>query len=200
MTENLKMLSIEETLNMESMSKFDNINWLPVGSYIEVILFNPDTQKYLLHESLVSHSFVTAFINNKIVLTNHTKRKLQISGGKKEIGETQIHCAKRETYEEVGLNMKSSQLDCYGLKPLGFARIFVPGEKPNDSRYPHPYSIMSFFGKNFTYNDLHDPTAPLSECSGISILDIDTIIKDISDIGEIDKIFIKHYKNNFTKD
>lgn len=182
------MLSIEDTQNMKPVSIHKNINWLPEGSHIDVILFDKD-KPYLAHESLVSHAFSIPFLNNNIILTNHIRRGLQVLGGHKEKGEDQYICVKRESYEEGGVKLNSN------LIPLGYARIFVPGDKPKESKYPHPYSIMSFFGNQVTYQDLNQPTASITECAGISILDIDFVLNNVHDIGDIDKTFIKHYQN-----
>lgn len=184
-----QMLSIEETQNIKPVSVHKDIYWLPEGSHIDIVLFDKD--KFCLpHESLVSHAFSIPFLNKNIILTNHVHRGLQILGGHKEKGEDQFFCVKRESYEEGGVKLNSH------LVSLGYARIFVPGDKPEKSKYPHPYSVMSFFGNQVTYQDLNQPTAPITECYGISILDINFVLNHVHDIGDIDKTFIKHYKIN----
>jgi len=186
-------LSVLETIHKKAYKRFDNISWLPKGSYIDVVLFNHNERHLLPAEELVSHTFLIPFIKNNIILTNHAKRGLQIPGGHKEAGENQLFCTVREDKEEIGLNIHESEEDFFGLTSLGYARIYVPGPKPEGSKYPHPYSVMTFFGKECHYSDLSDYTAPLSECVGVSIMNIEHVLKNVLDIGELDKIFIQHY-------
>lgn len=187
------MLTASETIQRKEYKRFYNISWLPEGSYIDVILFNHDERHLLPAEELVSHTFLIALIKNNIILTNHTKRGLQIPGGHKEANENQLFCTVRENKEESGFNINETEENFFGLKCLGYARLYVPGLKPEGSKYPHPYSIMTFFGKEFNYSDLSEYTAPVSECVGVSIINIEHVLQNVNDIGELDKIFIQNY-------
>lgn len=48
------------------------------------------------------HVLVFAFYQDKLLFTLHTKRGIELPGGKVEPGETSIVAAIRETYEETG--------------------------------------------------------------------------------------------------
>ncbi|MGC5325641.1 NUDIX domain-containing protein [Brevibacillus sp. SYSU BS000544] len=75
------------------MYHFTDYSGLPV-----TLTFDPK----IYIERLARHVLVFAFWNDKLLFTLHTKRGIELPGGKVEAGESSIVAAIRETYEETG--------------------------------------------------------------------------------------------------
>ncbi|OBZ17072.1 NUDIX domain-containing protein [Bacillus sp. FJAT-26390] len=86
---------------------------------------------------LITGSFVLAFQEDQLLLTNLAERGWDIPGGHVEAGETPIEAMKRELYEETRVLVESPQL-------LGYERIRL-FTKPNNYKYPYPDSYMVFY-------------------------------------------------------
>lgn len=75
------------------MHHFTDYSGLPV-----TLTFDPKQYTKIL----AGHVLVFAFWNNQLLFTLHTKRGIELPGGKVEPGESSIMAAIRETYEETG--------------------------------------------------------------------------------------------------
>lgn len=113
-----------------------------------------------IDDSLVSFSVIIAKFQKKYVLVKHKKRTtLEFPGGKREINEDILECAKRELYEETGaLNYTIyplcvyvvSKTNTYGL--LCEAEIVEFGNLP-DSEI-EKVVLLDTFPNNWTYPDI----------------------------------------------
>ncbi|WP_139489923.1 NUDIX domain-containing protein [Brevibacillus dissolubilis] len=73
-------------------------------------LGNPMTLTFdpaIYTERVAKHVLVFAFWDGKLLFTLHTKRGIELPGGKVEPGETSMAAAVRETYEETGCTLSS---------------------------------------------------------------------------------------------
>ncbi|WP_232698410.1 NUDIX domain-containing protein [Brevibacillus daliensis] len=59
------------------------------------------------HKEQAMHVLVFPYYQGKLLLTIHTKRGIELPGGKVEPGESSIAAAVRETYEETGYHLSS---------------------------------------------------------------------------------------------
>lgn len=75
------------------MYHFTDYSGLPV-----TLTFDPKVYT----ERMAGHVLVFAFWNEKLLFTLHTKRGIELPGGKVEPGESSMIAAIRETYEETG--------------------------------------------------------------------------------------------------
>lgn len=89
----------------EKRDKEDILNWLKTENEFCRTRTNPDFPiKHICLFNLIYDEK-----ERKVALFNHIKSKLLLScGGHLEKGESTIQCAKREVFEEVGLNDKSA--------------------------------------------------------------------------------------------
>ncbi|WP_274654646.1 NUDIX domain-containing protein [Paenibacillus humicola] len=103
-------------------------------------------------EENITCSFVLAFRDHELLLTNLTDRGWDIPGGHIEPGETPFEAMKRELFEETGARIESAEL-------IGHELIRLNGEKPPHWKYPYPESYMVFYTAkiigldNFESND-----------------------------------------------
>ena len=165
------------------------LTWLPEGSHVDIFILNLDEGgQFDVEPTLLTSAHVFPVMGtrrDKIALTNHTIRGLQIPGGRVEKGESGVHCARRELREETGITLK----DDAHLTLVAVARIFSGGT--SNDRYPHPYSLMAFFHCTPDYDDIGDLSAPSTECRGMSILDVEYVL-DIPSIGDVEKTMLNH--------
>lgn len=91
----------------------------------------------LPRRELITCSFVLAFQEDALLLTNLNERGWDIPGGHIEPGETPIEAMIRELYEETGAIIDSPQV-------LGYERIRLYN-KPENYKYPYPDSYMVFY-------------------------------------------------------
>ncbi|KGB50283.1 hypothetical protein LH61_01865 [Leuconostoc mesenteroides P45] len=61
---------------------------------------------------------ILQFIDNKLVFVRNKKRKWELTGGKREPGETALQTVIRESYEESG-----AEIDPSSLKIIGYYRL-----------------------------------------------------------------------------
>jgi 8-oxo-dGTP pyrophosphatase MutT (NUDIX family) len=88
---------------------------------------------------LTTTGFVVVLDGDHVILVNELQRaRLEIPGGHVDPGETPPEAALREVYEEVGVIVDN-------LKPIGYLRQVVHGEKPENYSYPYPISFQQFF-------------------------------------------------------
>ncbi len=75
------------------------------------------------------HVLVFAVYEGKLLFTIHTRRGIELPGGKVEPGETSLEAAVRETYEETGCTLSSIQqigqytIDGTIVKDIFFATV-----------------------------------------------------------------------------
>ena len=113
-----------------------------------------------IDDSLLTFSVIITKFQKKYVLVKHKKRTtLEFPGGKREINEDILECAKRELYEETGaLNYTIyplcvyvvSKTNTYGL--LCEAEIVELGNLP-DSEI-EKVVLLDTFPNNWTYPDI----------------------------------------------
>lgn len=170
---------------------FTDISWLPSGSKLDLFLSDLTPPP-----ALVSHAFASSVFSRHLegrtekfaLFTMHAKRGIQIPGGRKEKGESVMDCAIREGYEETGVRLTKNQ-----LKPVGYARIWCPGPKPEGSIYPHPFSYMSFYRATGVFPE-HLPTAGLTECFGTIIMEMSKAIS-LQSISDVDRIILREIQS-----
>lgn len=110
-----------------------NVNGLPLPNETRLVLSDqmPD-------QKLITCSFVLAFKEGKLLLTNLNERGWDIPGGHIEFGESPAEAMKREVYEETGALISTAEL-------IGFEMIRLHSAKPEGHKYPFPDSYMVFY-------------------------------------------------------
>lgn len=109
-----------------------NVASLPLPNETRLVLSN-----VLPQHKLITSSFVLAFQDNELLLTNLNERGWDIPGGHIELGESPMQAMKRELYEETGAVIDSPQV-------LGHELIRIYKE-PENYKYPFPDSYMVFY-------------------------------------------------------
>lgn len=109
-----------------------NVMGLPLPNETHLVL-----SELLPQQKLITCSFVLAFQENALLLTNLNKRGWDIPGGHIEPGENPVEAMKRELYEETGAQIDSPQV-------LGHELIRLYN-KPEKYKYPYPDSYMVFY-------------------------------------------------------
>nr|WP_144929284.1 NUDIX domain-containing protein [Paenibacillus bovis] len=114
-----------------------NVQGLPLPNETRMVISNA-----LPHPELITCSFVLAFDNNQLLLTNLKDRGWDIPGGHIEPGEDPHEAMKREVYEETFALIDSPEF-------LGYELIRLH-KKPENYRYPYPDSYMVFYSAKVT--------------------------------------------------
>lgn len=129
---------------MKIIREDKNVDGLPLPNRTRLIITDelPKIEE-------VTCSFVLAFENDKLLLTNLNERGWDIPGGHIESGETQEEAAIRELYEEAGVRVGK-------LNYLGYEEISLFGSKPQEYKYPFPNSYMVFYCARITSLDSYD--------------------------------------------
>jgi 8-oxo-dGTP diphosphatase len=110
-----------------------DIEWLPKPNQISTVISDNMPERHL-----ITCSFVLAFSEDEIVLTDLHARGWDIPGGHIESGESAEEAVERELYEETGARILPPEL-------LGYVKIEMSGEKPENYKYPFPKNYMAFF-------------------------------------------------------
>jgi 8-oxo-dGTP diphosphatase len=87
---------------------------------------------------LVTSAFVFAFAEDRLLMTNLTRRGWDIPGGHVEPGEHPEETVHREVFEETVATLNAVHL-------LGYQYLRLSGPKPAFYRYPHPDSYLAFY-------------------------------------------------------
>lgn len=126
---------------MNVIREENNVGGLPLPNRTRLIVTDciPDN-------NLITCSFVLAFKKDKLLLTNLNDRGWDIPGGHTELGESPEETARRELYEETGVNVGD-------LDYLGYEEISLLGNKPDGYKYPFPNSYMVFYCAEITSTD-----------------------------------------------
>ncbi|NIK76141.1 8-oxo-dGTP pyrophosphatase MutT (NUDIX family) [Paenibacillus castaneae] len=109
-----------------------NVAGLPLPNETRLVLSN-----ILPSSELITCSFVLAFQEDALLLTNLYDRGWDIPGGHIERGESPAQAMQRELYEETGALIESPHVLGYEL-----IRLF---SKPIHYKYPFPDSYMVFY-------------------------------------------------------
>ncbi|MCU6708901.1 NUDIX domain-containing protein [Paenibacillus sp. J5C_2022] len=117
---------------MQVIRSHENVAGLPLPNETRLVL-----SEFLPQQELITSSFVLAFQENTLLLTNLNERGWDIPGGHIEHGESPEEAMRRELYEETGALIASPQLLGYEL-----IRLF---HKPEKYKYPYPDSYMVFY-------------------------------------------------------
>ncbi|MFD0959416.1 NUDIX domain-containing protein [Paenibacillus chungangensis] len=117
---------------MQVIRSAKNVTGLPLPNEMQLIL-----SELLPQQELITCSFVLAFQEDTLLLTNLNERGWDIPGGHIEPGENPEEAMRRELYEETGALIASPQLLGYEL-----IRLF---HKPEKYKYPYPDSYMVFY-------------------------------------------------------
>lgn len=122
-----------EIYEMQLVREHQNVKGLPLPNETRVFITDqmPD-------RPFITCSFVLAFEQDKVLLTNLNARGWDIPGGHIELGETPEEAARRELYEETGVHINE-------LHVLGYEIIRLLGDKPDGYKYPFPDSYMVFY-------------------------------------------------------
>jgi 8-oxo-dGTP pyrophosphatase MutT (NUDIX family) len=118
---------------MEIFGTGYNIPWLPQPNEISLIL--DDT---LPPRHLITSALALAFHEGNFLMTNLHQRGWDIPGGHIEPGETPEQTMRREVMEEAAVELENVRL-------LGYQRIRLLGEVPEDYRYPQPESFQVLY-------------------------------------------------------
>ncbi|GIP30529.1 hypothetical protein J23TS9_56590 [Paenibacillus sp. J23TS9] len=118
-----------------------DIDWLPEPNQISTVISDVMPDRHL-----ITCSFVLAFLNDEIILTDLHARGWDIPGGHIEREESAEEAVIRELYEETGAKILDPKL-------LGFVEIEMFGEKPENYKYPFPKNYMAFFWSNIIHLD-----------------------------------------------
>ena len=113
-----------------------------------------------IDDSLVSFSVIISKYQNQYVLVKHKERTtLEFPGGKREINESIIDCAKRELYEETGaLNFTIYPLCIYCVNKTNTYGILCEaiidelGDLPTSEI--EKVVLLDAFPNNWTYPDI----------------------------------------------
>ncbi|MDF2721395.1 MAG: hydrolase [Paenibacillus sp.] len=117
-----------------------NVTGLPLPNETQLVLSD-----LLPPQELITCSFVLAFQEDALVLTNLNERGWDIPGGHIEPGEHPVETMTRELYEETGARIESPQVLGYEL-----IRLY---NKPELYTYPYPDSYMVFYCANIVKLD-----------------------------------------------
>jgi 8-oxo-dGTP pyrophosphatase MutT (NUDIX family) len=118
-----------------------DIDWLPKPNQLSTVISDVMPDRHL-----ITCSFVLAFSNDEIILTDLHARGWDIPGGHIERGESAEEAVIRELYEETGAKILEPEL-------LGLMEIEMFGDKPENYKYPFPKSYMAFFWSNIIHLD-----------------------------------------------
>lgn len=110
-----------------------NIQWLPQPNEISLIL-----DEVLPPRHLITSALALAFHEGSFLMTKLHQRGWDIPGGHIEAGETPEQTMRREVMEEAAVELGNVWL-------LGYQRIRLLGDVPEDYRYPHPDSYQVFY-------------------------------------------------------
>jgi len=109
-----------------------NASGLPLPNETRLVL-----SEVLPQPELITCSFVLAFYEDQLLLTNLNDRGWDIPGGHIESGEDPCEAMKRELYEETSALIDSSEILGYEL-----IRLY---KRPDNYKYPYPDSYMVFY-------------------------------------------------------
>ena len=87
---------------------------------------------------LVTAAFAFAFVRDRLLMTNLTRRGWDIPGGHVEPGERPEETVRREVVEETHTTLGPLHL-------LGYQYLRLSGPKPASYRYPYPDSYQAFY-------------------------------------------------------
>ncbi|OME92262.1 MULTISPECIES: NUDIX domain-containing protein [Paenibacillus] len=117
---------------MKIIREEKNVRGLPLPNETQLVL-----SEVIPRQELITCSFVLAFQEDALLLTNLNERGWDIPGGHIEPGETPMEAMKRELYEETGALIESPHVLGYEL-----IRLY---NKPENYKYPYPESYMVFY-------------------------------------------------------
>lgn len=118
---------------MTTIREVRNVSGIPLPNETRLVLSDK-----LPEQELITCSFVLAFKENELLLTNLNERGWDIPGGHIELGESPMEAMQRELYEETGVLISSAEL-------IGYEMIRILGNKPDNYKYPFPDSYMVFY-------------------------------------------------------
>ncbi len=114
-------------------SYIKNVFWLPQHNRVELYFDSdvPDLEK-------VASVFIYAFNQSgELLMVQEHKGTWDIPGGGREGSETIEQTATREVLEEACVKIKNIQI-------VGYQRLYVEGQKPEDYRRPYPEAYEVF--------------------------------------------------------
>ena len=116
----------------------ENLDWVIQPNTVETYMSDmlPDV-------SLCPSAYALVFKNGALLMSDlregeRPTRRLDIPGGHCDAGETPEQTAIRETFEETGVRVKSLGL-------VGYTKVTITGQKPNDYPYPYPTGYMAYY-------------------------------------------------------
>jgi len=114
---------------MQVIHSYQNILWLPQPNKISEVLTAklPPIQQITTVFGLV--------MDKNYVLVAHLYRGWDLPGGHIEKGENVLETLQREIWEETKVTIKQPRL-------IGYQKIEVYAEKPDNYRYPYPESYQ----------------------------------------------------------
>lgn len=110
-----------------------NLAWVPEPNESQLVL-----SSYLPPLELVTTAFALAFAEDRLLMTNLTRRGWEVPGGHVEPGEHPEETVRREVFEETLTTLGSLHL-------LGYQHLRLSGPKPASYRYPYPDSYQAFY-------------------------------------------------------
>jgi 8-oxo-dGTP diphosphatase len=117
-----------------------DVRYIPIPNHCDVVISNK-----LAPDNLTLTAFCFPFLENgSVILANNRRRGIEVPGGHREwLNTGTIHerlemTAIREAIEETG----NVVVD---ICPVGFMRSYSTGQKPDNYKYPFPYSCQQFF-------------------------------------------------------
>ncbi len=116
---------------------------------------------------------IPVFDDGSVMLARNQRRGIEIAGGHVENGECLLKAACREAQEELGVIVRDSVA-------LGYLRMTLLGDVPDDYTYPAPISYQQFFAGRIERLYDYDPN---DEC------DIPIKVWDMSELHETIRIF-----------
>lgn len=117
---------------MKIIREEKNVRGLPLPNETQLVL-----SEVIPRQELITCSFVLAFQEDALLLTNLNERGWDIPGGHIEPGETPMEAMRRELYEETGALIESPHV-------LGYELIRLYNKSEN-YKYPYPESYMVFY-------------------------------------------------------
>ena len=124
-----------------------NLAWAPEPNESQLVL-----SSRLPPLELVTTAFALAFVGDRLLMTNLTRRGWEIPGEHVEPGERPEEAARREVFEEALTTLGPLHL-------LGYQHLRLSGPKPASYRYPYPDSYQVFYWAHIaTFSDFL-PTA-----------------------------------------
>ena len=111
----------------------NNLPYLPIPNKSEIVI-----TETLSPEELTTSSFAVIFDNYGIWMIHNQKRGYDIAGGHKEKNESSKNTVIREVKEEANIILSF-------VKPIGYQKLIVEAQKPENYKYPFPISYMQFF-------------------------------------------------------